>query len=131
MTAEHPHPAPDADTAPFWDGCRKHKLLLQRCGECASWRFPPRPRCPSCTSDSFRWEPASGRGTVASYTICHPPVLPAFADRVPYNVIVVELDEGPFIVSNLVDGDAAVDTAVEVTFVDVDSELSLPQFRAV
>jgi uncharacterized OB-fold protein len=58
-------------------------------------------------------------------------VLPAFADRVPYNVIVVELDEGPFIVSNLVDGDAAVDTAVEVTFVDVDSELSLPQFRAV
>jgi uncharacterized OB-fold protein len=58
-------------------------------------------------------------------------VLPAFADRVPYNVIVVELEEGPFIVSNLVDADPAVDAAVHVAFVDIDDELSLPQFRAV
>jgi uncharacterized OB-fold protein len=58
-------------------------------------------------------------------------VLPAFADRVPYNVIVVELEEGPFIVSNLLDADPAVDTAVAVTFIDIDNDLSLPQFRAV
>lgn len=131
MTASHPYPAPDADAMPFWEGCRAHQLLLQRCGECSTWRFPPRPRCPSCRSNTSRWEQASGRGTIASYTICHPPVLPAFADRVPYNVIVVELEEGPFIVSNLVDADPAVDAAVHVAFVDIDDELSLPQFRAV
>ena len=131
MSEQHPHPAPDADAAPFWDGCRRHRLLLQQCTACAMWRFPPRPRCPSCRSDQFAWNPASGRGLIASYTICHPPVLPAYADRVPYNVIVVELAEGPFIVSNLLDAAPAVDMAVDVTFVDVDADLTLPQFRTV
>jgi uncharacterized OB-fold protein len=75
-----------------------------------------------------------GTGTVASFTICYPPVLPAFAERVPYNAVVVQLDEGPFLVSNLVDIDndaIAVGLPVEVTFVDLDDELTLPQFRVV
>ena len=75
-----------------------------------------------------------GTGTVASFTICYPPVLPAFADRVPYNAVVVQLDEGPFMVSNLVDIDndaIEVGLPVEVTFVDLDDELTLPQFRVV
>jgi uncharacterized OB-fold protein len=75
-----------------------------------------------------------GTGTVASFTICYPPVLPAFADRVPYNAVVVQLDEGPFMVSNLVnvDNDAIeVGVPVEVIYVDLDDELSLPQFRVV
>lgn len=73
-----------------------------------------------------------GTGTLVSFTICHPPVLPAFAERVPYNAVVVQLDEGPFIVSNLVDvanEDLAVGLRVAVTFVDLDDELTLPQFR--
>lgn len=73
-----------------------------------------------------------GTGTVASYTVIHPPVLPAFTDRVPYNAVVVELDEGPFLVSNLVDvalDGLTVGMAVEVTFVDLDDTLTLPQFR--
>ena len=73
-----------------------------------------------------------GTGTVASYTICYPPVLPAFADRVPYNAVVVQLDEGPFLVSNLldVDNDAIeVGLPVAVTFVDLDDTVTLPQFR--
>ncbi|MDX6284951.1 MAG: hypothetical protein QOG53_436 [Frankiales bacterium] len=131
MTAPFPHPAPDAETAPFWEGCRRHELLLQNCANCAAWRFPPRPRCPSCRSDEFAWKQVSGQGRIASYTICHPPVLPAYADRVPYNVIVVELAEGPFIISNLMGADPSVDAPVEVTFVDVDDELTLPQFRLV
>ena len=131
MKAPHPHPAPDADTAPFWAACREHRLLLQRCGDCGTWRFPPRPRCNSCRGDRSSWEPVSGRGAIASFTICHPPVLPAYADRVPYNVIVVELDEGPFLVSNLRDGDPDVGMRVEVTFTEVDAELTLPQFRRV
>ena len=75
-----------------------------------------------------------GTGTVASFTICYPPVLPAFADRVPYNAVVIQLDEGPFMVSNLVDVDndaIAVGLPVEVTFVDLDDHTTLPQFRIV
>jgi uncharacterized protein len=73
-----------------------------------------------------------GTGTVASFTICYPPVLPAFADRVPYNAVVIELDEGPFLVSNLVDienDDIEVGLPVEVTFVDLGDDVTLPQFR--
>jgi uncharacterized OB-fold protein len=80
------------------------------------------------------WEAVSGRGVIASYTICHSPVLPAFADRVPYNAVVVELAEGPFLLSNAVgvaNDDLVVGMPVEVTFVDLDDELTLPQFRPV
>jgi uncharacterized OB-fold protein len=66
---------------------------------------------------------------LVSFTICHPPVLPAYTDRVPYNVIVVRLDEGPYLVSNLIDADPAVGLRVTVTFTDIDDGLTLPQFR--
>jgi uncharacterized OB-fold protein len=69
---------------------------------------------------------------VHSYTICHPPVLPAFEDQAPYNVVVVRLDEGPFMISNVVDcpnEDIKVDMRVEVTFVEVEPDLLLPLFR--
>ncbi|MFL6238705.1 MAG: Zn-ribbon domain-containing OB-fold protein [Actinomycetes bacterium] len=125
----HPRPVLDADNAPFWLGCREGRLTLQRCGACGTWRFPPRPRCAACASDDVSLERASGRGEIASYTICHPPVLPAYADRVPYNVIVVRLEEGPHLVSNLLDAEPFVGMGVVVEFVDVDDELTLPQFR--
>jgi uncharacterized OB-fold protein len=134
MRADFPRPAPDPVEAPFWDWCRRHELRLQRCGACGTLRFPPRPRCPQCRSMLATWEPVAGTGTVASYTIVHPPVLPAFADRVPYNAVVVELDEGPFMVSNLLDvadEDLTTGMRVEVTFVDLDDDLTLPQFRPV
>jgi uncharacterized OB-fold protein len=129
-----PRPAPTPDEAPFWDACRAHELRLQRCTGCGTFRHPPRPRCPKCRSPEHTWEQVSGRGVIASYTICYPPVLPAFVNRVPYNAVVVELDEGPFFVSNAVgvdDDDLAVGQPVEVTFVDLDDELTLPQFRPV
>ena len=125
---EHPRAAPDNDTEPFWAGCHEHALTLQQCDDCATYRFPPRPRCPSCRSDAVSWQQGSGNGTIASYTLCHPPVLPAFAERTPYNVIVVQLDEGPFIVSNLIDGAPEIGARVSVTFTDIDDELTLPQF---
>ena len=125
----HPRPVLDAENEPFWRGCRSHELLLQRCDACGTWRFPPRARCVSCLSADGSWVAASGRGEIASYTICHPPVLPAYANRVPYNVIVVRLEEGPHLVSNLLDGDPQVGMAVAVTFVDIDDEVTLPQFQ--
>jgi len=134
MRDDFPRPVPGPTEAPFWEWCRRHELRLQRCSDCGTFRFHPRPRCPSCRSSAATWEPVAGTATVASYTIVHPPVLPAFADRVPYNAVVVQLDEGPFMVSNLVDvenEDIEVGMRVEVTFVDLDPDLTLPQFRPV
>lgn len=74
----------------------------------------------------------SGRGIVHTYTICHPPVLPAFENKVPYNVVIVRLDEGPFMVSNLVDcpnEEIEIGMPVEVAFTEVEDDLVLPLFR--
>ena len=134
MRDDFPRPAPVPEDAPFWEWCRRHELRLQRCADCGVFRHPPRPRCPACRSVAVTWDAVRGTGTVASYTICHPPVLPAFADRAPYNAVVVELDEGPFLVSNLVgvaNEDLVVGTRVAVTFVDLDETLTLPQFRPI
>jgi uncharacterized OB-fold protein len=92
------------DGAPFWEGTARGELLVQACGTCGRWRFPPRPMCPHCRSLVQRWEPASGRATVWSFVVAHPPLLPAYAALAPYNVIVVALDEEPSIrlVGNLV-----------------------------
>ena len=134
MHPDFPRPLPGPDDAPFWDWCRRHELRLQRCDDCGTFRFHPRPRCPECRSAAATWTRVAGTGTVASFTVIHPPVLPAFADRVPYNAVVIQLDEGPFMVSNLVgvdDADLTTGLPVEVTFVDLDDTLTLPQFRVV
>ena len=126
--------APSPEEAPFWDWCRRGELRLQRCTECGRRRHPPRPRCPWCHSATADWARASGRGTVFTWTVCHPPVLPVFADRVPYNAVVVELEEGPLMVSNLVDvglDELVVGMAVEVVFRPLGEHLVVPQFRPV
>jgi uncharacterized OB-fold protein len=131
---QFPRPAPNAEDAPFWASCREHQLRIQRCDDCGTFRYHPRPRCPQCRSANATWTAVRGTGTVASFTLCFPPVLPAFADRAPYNAVVVQLDEGPFMVSNLVDIDNdAIDVGlpVQVTYVDLDDDLTLPQFRVV
>ncbi|RMF20915.1 MAG: hypothetical protein D6760_10560 [Deltaproteobacteria bacterium] len=82
----------------------RHELAIQRCAQCKRLRFPPRPMCPFCQSTEHAWEAMSGRGKVWSFVVPHPPLLPAFKELSPYNVIVVELDEDPTIrmVGNLV-----------------------------
>ena len=127
-----PRPAPGPLERPFWDRCRRGELRIQRCDRCRAWRHLPRARCPECGSPDLSWQPVSGRGTVWSFTVCHPPVLPAFADRVPYNAVVVELEEGPYLVSNLLDcpnEEIVVGMAVDVVMVAVDDDLTIPQFK--
>jgi uncharacterized protein len=85
------------DGAEFWAGAARGELLVQACGHCGAWRFPPRPMCPQCRSLEVRWERASGNATIYSYVVSHPPLLPAYAALAPYNVIVVALDEDPTI----------------------------------
>jgi uncharacterized OB-fold protein len=92
------------DSAEFWAGCRRGELLVQACEGCGRWRFPPRPMCPHCQSLALHWVPTSGRASVWSFVVAHPPLLPAYAEVAPYNVIVVALDQDPTIrmVGNLV-----------------------------
>jgi uncharacterized OB-fold protein len=127
-----PLPQPNADTQEFWDGCRRGELRLQRCDDCGTARFAPRPACPRCASLRYAWFIASGRGKVYSWTIVHAPTLPAFADRVPYAMALVELDEGPFLVGQLRDCDHARIRAglrVEVFFEAVAPDVTLPHWR--
>ena len=96
----------DADAAEFWAGCARGELLVQTCKSCGLRRVPPRPMCPRCRSLEFSWEPVSGRGTIWSFIVPHPPLLPAYQALAHYNVIVVALEEDPTLrfVGNLVTG---------------------------
>jgi uncharacterized OB-fold protein len=133
--ASIPHPDPtDADDAAFWAALREGELRIQRCAACGTFRHPPRPVCAHCGASEREWASASGAGEVWSFTVIHPPTLPAFADRTPYGAVVVRLDEGVFLVSDLVDcpiEELAVGTRVEVAVHEVDHDLALARFRRV
>jgi uncharacterized protein len=125
-----PRPGVHRDNRFFWEGVRRGELLIQRCAECGRLRHPPSPMCPACRSLAADAVKSSGRGTVYSYCRPHEPRLPGFDPG--YVVALVELAEGVRLVSNLVGIDpAAVDIGlpVEVEFVAVDPELTLPMFR--
>ena len=130
---EHlPLPVVDSDSAAFWEGCRKGKLLLQCCSSCATFRYPPQPVCATCRSVLFEWVESSGSGAVYSWTIAHHPVHPAVVDRVPYNIVLVELDEGPRLVTNLVDVPGSgihAGMRVKVDYSEVAGGFVLPVFR--
>jgi len=127
-----PVPDPDISGAPFWEAAARHELVLQTCASCGTIRHPPRPMCPACNSMEYTFEQASGRGRIWSWVIAHAPVLPSFAQKVPYNVVVVELDEGVRMVGNLFDVDNdAIEEGMPVTvdFDDVEEGVSLPVWR--
>ncbi len=135
MTTEYKKPLPyiNNETKTYWDGARSHELLLRRCRACGQYHFYPRDFCPACFSFDVEWVNASGRGTVYSVTICHLPAT-GFKDLVPYNLVLVELEEGPRMMSNIVDcpnEDIKIGLPVEVTFDDVTPEVTLPKFRPV
>jgi uncharacterized protein len=90
-------PLDDPDTQGFWAGCTRGELLVQACDDCGARRMPPRPMCPRCRSLRASWQPTSGRATVWSFVVAHPPLLPVYAELAPYNVIVVALDDDPSI----------------------------------
>lgn len=134
MLAERPLPRPDDATEPYWQGCREGELRMQRCQPCGHMRFPPRPMCPRCQSFDAGWVAVSGRGRVYSWVVCHPPLLPAFQERAPLVVLLVELDESPDlrIVGNLLgdeSGPIEIGMPVEVVFEEVTSEVTLPQWQ--
>ena len=95
-----PVPVPTPETQPFWDGCAAGELRIQRCADCALPYFYPRPVCPACGSTRVEWFTASGRATLYSYVINHRPAR-GFEDDAPYAIAVVELAEGPRMMTNI------------------------------
>ncbi len=131
-TVAKPLPQISAEMAPWFDAARRHELVAQRCAGCDTWRFPARDLCSRCLSRDFAWERVSGRGTVFSFAVMHQVYHPAFAAEVPYPVVVVELDEGARMLSNLVDcpvDQLRIGMPVEVVFDDVTPDVTLPKFR--
>ena len=97
-------PGPDGLGAEFYARAAETGVLhLQRCDDCSTWRHPPRVLCASCGSHAWSWQPTSGRGRVFTWTVTHRATDPAFAEYLPYAVLVVELEEGPRVVGNLRD----------------------------
>lgn len=119
-------------TEEFWEATKEGKLLVQWCGACNAAIFYPREVCPQClSSDSLEWRPASGKGTVYAYSVQHRPANPTMADRVPYTVALVELDEGIRMMSNIIDcapDDVSVGMPVTVAWEDLSDGRKLPQF---
>ena len=131
---EYTRPIPVADEAskPFFDGANEGKLMLVKCSQCGTHRLPGRERCLDCWSTEFEWAQASGKGKLYTYGIMHQKYHPAFAEETPYNYALVELDEGPRLVTNIVDceqDDLKTDMGVEAVFDHVSDEDTLIRFR--
>ncbi|MEQ8652478.1 MAG: Zn-ribbon domain-containing OB-fold protein [Kiloniellales bacterium] len=125
-------PKEDALTRPYWEGARKGQLLVQQCRACGHLWHPPVPICPKCQAKDYEWQPMSGRGRVYSFTVVHHPAHVAVADKVPYLVALVTLEEGPRMVANIMDTPietVAVDMPVSLTFQEIAPGVVLPQFR--
>jgi uncharacterized OB-fold protein len=117
---------------PLWDGTERKELLLQRCSACAVFRHPPSPICQSCLSAAHEWVAASGRGTVYTYAVVRQALGRGWEDKLPYVVAVIELDEGPRFLTNLVDVEpeaVQIGMPVEVTYVERADAATLPLFR--
>lgn len=136
MTTEYRKPLPlplnSELTKPFWEGAKRHELLVQRCKKCSEYVWYPRELCAICLSPELEWTQVSGEGRLYSYTVIYQPANPAFRGEAPYIYAMVQLNEGPRIVANLVDcpiEGASVDMPVEAVFEDVTPEWTLVKFR--
>lgn len=129
-----PLPVPTKVSQPYWDGCREGRLRIQRCSACGTHLFYPVYMCHECTSQKLEWIDASGRGTVYSYSVIYRAPYAGLSDSGPYTVALVELEEGPIMMSQIVDvapETVRVGDAVQVEFQRASDEIDLPVFRLV
>ncbi len=127
-----PIPVVTPEMAPFWEAAKRQQLVVQRCVACGTLRFPAREVCSRCLSRDVAWTPVSGRGEVFSKVVMHLANHPAFAAMAPYAVVVVQLEEGARIMSNVTGcapADVRIGMPVEVTFEPLDDTVTLPLFR--
>ena len=129
-----PLPVLDVWNKPFWEACRQHRLVMQRDRRTGRFFYPPAPVSPDGASPDWDWAELSGLGTVQSWVVFHQKYYAGFADELPYSVVLVRLDEGPLLMSNLVGvpNDALrIGQRVRVAYRDVDERISIPVFEPV
>jgi hypothetical protein len=132
--ARKPVPRPAPESVPYWQAARDHRLEIPCCNACGKFWFPPSQSCPHCLAVDFAWAPVSGKGKVFSFVTFHRVYHPAFAKEVPYVVALVELDEGPRLLTNIVGvapEKVACDMPVKVVFDDVAEDVAVPKFTPV
>jgi uncharacterized OB-fold protein len=127
-----PLPELDGLHKEFYDHCKSEALSFQRCSDCNAWRHVPREMCAECGSWNWAWARSSGRGKVFTWTVVERPLHPAFVEKCPYAPVVVEMEEGVRLLTDIVDcepGDLAIDMPVEVVYDAVTNDVTLPRFR--
>ncbi|MER2536465.1 MAG: OB-fold domain-containing protein [Rhizobiaceae bacterium] len=127
-----PLPEMEPEEKPFWESLRQHRMKIQHCEDCGKWCFLPRTMCPHCLSTKLEWKPVSGRGRIFATTTQHHPPSPAFAQDVPYNISLVELDEGVRMITNVIGcpvESIKIGMAVNVVYDDVTEDVTLAKFR--
>jgi uncharacterized OB-fold protein len=132
ITGPRPLPEETALTAPFWQGARERRLAVQRCTDCGGLRWPPEAACYDCGSLDHEWVEMSGRATLYTWTIAHPPLLPFFHQRAPWPIAVVQLEEGPRLVTNITGIDPEyyeIGMPLEATYEDIGDNVTLVVFR--
>ena len=129
---KHPKPGVDWETRAYWEGCGRHELILQRCRSCGTLQHRPRALCVSCLSDEIEHFPASGRGTVYSFTATHQNQAPGFREALPYVLAYVELEEGVRLLTNIVGcspEDVRIGLPVEVEYAQLEGDIAVPRFH--
>ena len=135
MEAERPIPQPiTPESKPYWDGMKEGKLMLPKCQDCGKFHFYPRVFCPHCHSNNLTWVQGSGKGKLYSFEILYRQFNRAVKVPPPYVLAMVELEEGPRMMTNIVDcpqtPEALVlDMPLHVAFTPLDEEITLPLFR--
>ena len=126
-----PLPSPTEDSKPYWDACQRQELIIQKCDDCGFHRFPPSILCPRCMSMDFQRVKASGKARIFSWEVTHQVLYPAF--DTPFNVAIVELEEGTRMHANIVgckNEELYADMPVELFFGKVeDQDWYLPKFK--
>jgi uncharacterized OB-fold protein len=131
---QKPLPVLDLDSRLFWESCKKHEMALQQCLSCKQFRYPPRSLCPRCHSPEAQWTPIGGGGEIYVALVMCRSYGPAWERDLPYNISLIDLDEGVRIWSNVIGCPAEeikIGDRVEVSYEDVTDEIALPKFRKV
>ena len=133
-TPRKPVPQPDDLSRPFFEGALRGELVIQRCDTCRAFLAPGSRACTECLDEALSWTAASGRATLHTFAVMHQRYHPGFADDIPYNIAVVELEEGLRLNTNVVglqNDELRVGMPLEVVFEDAGEGVALPKFRPV
>jgi len=129
-----PLPKPTAVSKKFWEAAKKQELLVQKCKDCGRLIYYPRMFCTECLSSKLDWQKVSGKGKVYTYSIVYRPPLKAYEPDVPYVLAVIELEEGPHMLSNVIGckpEEVKIGMDVEVVFEEVTPDITLPKFKPI